>query len=97
MTQSLQLHLYPTKLLYTIFSIPHCSVYCNVILANLNARMYFWGESMLGTCVDSIAFNLDFHAASSSSRPVVTDSTNKQFPEPCLASSLNQVGFHASC
>ena len=52
---------------------------------------------MLGTCVDSIAFNLDLPGASSSSRPAVTDGTNKQCPEPCLVSSVNQVGFRASC
>jgi hypothetical protein len=38
------LHLYPSNLLYVVFAIPLCSVYCNTLLANLNARGYIRGE-----------------------------------------------------
>ncbi|KAF8130262.1 hypothetical protein EV363DRAFT_1167870 [Boletus edulis] len=34
------LHLFPSHLIYTTFVIPQCPVYCNTLLANLNARAY---------------------------------------------------------
>ncbi|KAH0836829.1 hypothetical protein J3R83DRAFT_8605, partial [Lanmaoa asiatica] len=39
------LHLFPLNLLYAVFGIPLCSVYCNTLLANLNARAYIRGEA----------------------------------------------------
>ncbi|KAN0088242.1 hypothetical protein V8E55_005299 [Tylopilus felleus] len=34
------LHRFPDKVYYAIFIVPLCSVYCNTLLANLNARTY---------------------------------------------------------
>ncbi|KAF8119480.1 hypothetical protein EV363DRAFT_1508025 [Boletus edulis] len=34
------LHLFPSNLIYTAFVIPQCPIYCNTLLANLNARAY---------------------------------------------------------
>ncbi|KAI9567062.1 hypothetical protein HD554DRAFT_2270339 [Boletus coccyginus] len=39
------LHFYPVNLFHTVFSFPLCSVYCNTLLANLNARAYIRGET----------------------------------------------------
>ncbi|KAN0088260.1 hypothetical protein V8E55_005317 [Tylopilus felleus] len=39
------LHVYPSNLLYAVFAFPLCSVYCNTLLANLNARAYIRGET----------------------------------------------------
>jgi len=46
------LHLYPTNLLYSVFAFPLCSVYCNTLLANLNARAYIRGETTTTHNVD---------------------------------------------
>jgi len=37
--------LYPSQIFYAIFGFPLCSVYCNTLLANLNARTYIRGET----------------------------------------------------
>ena len=34
------MHVYPTNALYGVFAIPLSSIYCNTLLANLNARLY---------------------------------------------------------
>ncbi|KAI9568509.1 hypothetical protein HD554DRAFT_2098636 [Boletus coccyginus] len=39
------LHLYRSASLYVVFGYPLCSVYCNTLLANLNARAYIRGET----------------------------------------------------
>ncbi|KAF8448801.1 hypothetical protein L210DRAFT_2627601 [Boletus edulis BED1] len=36
--------LYPHNSIYTVFGVPLCSVYCNTVLANLNARTYILGD-----------------------------------------------------
>ncbi|KAG6379581.1 hypothetical protein JVT61DRAFT_10086 [Boletus reticuloceps] len=36
----------PTRLYYVLFGIPLGSLYCNTLLANLNARAYIWSGSM---------------------------------------------------
>ncbi|KAN0088237.1 hypothetical protein V8E55_005294 [Tylopilus felleus] len=41
----IMLHLFPSNLMYTVFGIPICSIYCNTVLANLNARAYLRGDS----------------------------------------------------
>ncbi|KAH0830139.1 hypothetical protein J3R83DRAFT_1486, partial [Lanmaoa asiatica] len=33
-------HVLSSNLIYAVFSIPLCSIYCNTLLANLNARIY---------------------------------------------------------
>ncbi|KAH0830142.1 hypothetical protein J3R83DRAFT_1490, partial [Lanmaoa asiatica] len=33
-------HISSSNLTYAIFFIPLCSIYCNTLLANLNARIY---------------------------------------------------------
>lgn len=38
------MHTFPTKMNYVAFSIPLCTVYCNTVLANLNARQYIRNE-----------------------------------------------------
>ncbi|KAN0088218.1 hypothetical protein V8E55_005275 [Tylopilus felleus] len=38
------LHLFPSNMIYAVFSFPICSVYCNTLLANLNGRAYLRGE-----------------------------------------------------
>lgn len=43
--RTLQLHLYPSESLYLVFGFPLCSIYCNTLLANLNARAYIQGET----------------------------------------------------
>ncbi|KAI9567071.1 hypothetical protein HD554DRAFT_2039769 [Boletus coccyginus] len=39
------LHLFPSNMIYTVFVIPLCPVYCNTVLANLNARAYVRAEA----------------------------------------------------
>jgi hypothetical protein len=39
------LRLYPSQVLYAVFGFPLCSVYCNTLLANLNARTYIRGDT----------------------------------------------------
>jgi len=39
------LHVFPSNLLYVVFGIPLSSLYCNTLLANLNARAYIRGET----------------------------------------------------
>jgi len=51
------LHVFSSNLLNAMFSIPLCSVYCNTLLANLNAREYIRGE-MTTRNVDSSANRL---------------------------------------
>lgn len=34
------MHIYPMKMISTVFAIPLCPIYCNTVLANLNARQY---------------------------------------------------------
>ncbi|KAF8141405.1 hypothetical protein EV363DRAFT_1578669 [Boletus edulis] len=43
--------LYPHNSIYTVFGVPLCSIYCNTVLANLNARTYILGD--MTTHVDS--------------------------------------------
>ncbi|KAG6381789.1 hypothetical protein JVT61DRAFT_396 [Boletus reticuloceps] len=43
--------LYPRNSIYTVFGVPLCSIYCNTVLANLNARTYMLGD--MTTHVDS--------------------------------------------
>ncbi|KAN0088217.1 hypothetical protein V8E55_005274 [Tylopilus felleus] len=38
------LHVFPSSLIYGVFAIPVCPIYCNTLLANLNARAYLRGE-----------------------------------------------------
>jgi len=38
------LQIYPGNVIYVVFAVPLCSVYCNTLLANLNARGYIRGE-----------------------------------------------------
>ncbi|KAN0088271.1 hypothetical protein V8E55_005328 [Tylopilus felleus] len=47
------LHVYPISSLYAVFGLPLCSVYCNTLLANLNARSYIRGEIVTRNYVDS--------------------------------------------
>ncbi|KAH0836835.1 hypothetical protein J3R83DRAFT_8619 [Lanmaoa asiatica] len=39
------LYVSPSNLLYALFGIPICPIYCNTLLANLNAREYIRGEA----------------------------------------------------
>ncbi|KAI9454600.1 hypothetical protein HD554DRAFT_2150087 [Boletus coccyginus] len=39
------LYLYPSETFYVVFGFPLCSIYCNTLLANLNARAYIRGET----------------------------------------------------
>lgn len=48
-------------LIYAVFVIPICSVYCNTLLANLNARAYIRGEETVHDV------DVDFKSFSSSS------------------------------
>jgi hypothetical protein len=59
------LHLYPTNLLYSVFAFPLCSVYCNTLLANLNARSYIRGDPV----VDNIGAELAMGSPGASSDP----------------------------
>lgn len=75
--------------LYAVFSAPLCSVYCKTILANLNARMYFWGGPTLGTTVDNNTFDLDLPASSTLQSKVSNRASNRQHGGTCLDSSEN--------
>jgi len=46
LTRTRKVHLYPSNLLNTVFTFSLCPVYCNTLLANLNARAYIRGEAM---------------------------------------------------
>jgi len=39
------MHALPSNILYVVFAIPLSSLYCNTVLANLNARVYIRGET----------------------------------------------------
>lgn len=39
------MHVFPSNFLYLVFAIPLSSLYCNTLLANLNARVYIRGEA----------------------------------------------------
>ena len=43
-----QLYVLPLENLYSVFGIPLCPVYCNTLLANLNARVYLKDGSIRG-------------------------------------------------
>ena len=59
LTQTPQLQVYPSTLLNVLFAFPLCSVYCNTLLANLNARGYIRGEMTIHNLnVDSSTTNL---------------------------------------
>jgi hypothetical protein len=42
---TLQMHTYLTESISMVFATPLCSVYCNTVLANLNARQYIRSET----------------------------------------------------
>jgi len=46
------MHGFPTEMIYVVCGIPLCSVYCNTVLANLNARHYIRRET-IGHNVDT--------------------------------------------
>lgn len=46
LTQTPQMHVFSTSLLFVLFGFPLASLYCNALLANLNARSYIRGEGM---------------------------------------------------
>ncbi|KAI9567068.1 hypothetical protein HD554DRAFT_2270467 [Boletus coccyginus] len=39
------LHVFPSNMIYTVFVTPICPIYCNTLLANLNARAYIRAEA----------------------------------------------------
>jgi len=43
---------FPSNLLNVVFGIPLNSLYCNTVLANLNARAYIRGEAVISAAFD---------------------------------------------
>ncbi|KAH0828789.1 hypothetical protein J3R83DRAFT_3233 [Lanmaoa asiatica] len=80
------MQLFPSNLLYAVFGIPLCSVYCNTLLANLNVREYVRS----GVTVRNVGVDL---FTSSSSRPEVSDDikTEKQHGRANIISSDHQA------
>ncbi|KAH0836833.1 hypothetical protein J3R83DRAFT_8610 [Lanmaoa asiatica] len=79
------LHLFPLNLLYAVFGIPLCSVYCNTLLANLNARAYIRGEATTP--------NVGVDPFTSPALQVSSTKTDKQCGEAKIRPSGHQVGF----
>lgn len=69
--------------------LPLCSLYCNTVLANLNARAYLGGRET--TNIN----DLDLFA-NSSSQVSETAKTAEQSGVAKLVSAIKQVGFHSS-
>ncbi|KAF8555073.1 hypothetical protein OG21DRAFT_955594 [Imleria badia] len=62
---SIMLHVFPSNLIYVLFGIPLGSIYCNTLLANLNARSYIRGDPV----VDNIGAELAMGSPGASSDP----------------------------
>lgn len=78
------LHVFPLNLLYCVSGIPLCSVYCNTLLANLNAREYIRGSST--------THYVDADLFSSSSLPVSKSTKDdKQGGEPKVVTSVQGI------
>lgn len=86
--QTQQLHIFPSNLIYTVFGVPLCTVYCNTVLANLNARAYVRGET-------SHVIGTDLSTSSSSG---VSDNTgtDNQPGEMKLVCFVPEVGHYGS-
>ena len=87
------MHAFSTNLIYVVFGIPLASLYCNTLLANLNARMYLRGEAT------TLQLNADAELGTVSS-PVsgntkVENQNGKTKPE--LTSPTHLVSFHYPC
>ncbi|KAF8555070.1 hypothetical protein OG21DRAFT_954871 [Imleria badia] len=52
------LRVFPTNLLYVVFGIPLSSIYCNTLLANLNARTYIRGGTTPNGGADVVMMSL---------------------------------------
>ena len=76
------MHALPSNLLYVVFAIPLGSLYCNMVLANLNARLYIRG--------DATTHNTDGDLMMMSS-PVSSGTKVDQSRETKLASSTQLV------
>ena len=59
---------FPNNLIYVLFGIPLGSIYCNTLLANLNARSYIRGDPL----VDHVAADLTLRARPASGGPKTT-------------------------
>ncbi|KAG6380572.1 hypothetical protein JVT61DRAFT_4935 [Boletus reticuloceps] len=55
LTQVPQMRVFPSTVLYVLFGIPLDSLYCNMLLANLNARAYIRGGGMMPVSDDTKA------------------------------------------
>ena len=69
-----------------VSGLPLCPLYCNTLLANLNARAYLGGGET------SNVISMDLFASSRSQ----ASKTTKTAEQPKLVSSAKQVGFHSS-
>src|SRR6266702_3064642 len=81
------MHAFPTSAIYAVFAMPVTSIYCNTLLANLNARAYVRG-AVLPHNVDTDLFT------SSSALESDTTKTAKQGGQAKIVLSAPQVGFH---
>ena len=74
------MHIFPLDSIYLLAGVPITSLYCNTLLANLNARVYLQGEPspyFIDT-TDLIGMSDTGH--------------NKRNAEPTSTPSVNQVG-----
>ena len=80
------MHIYSLGMLYMVFGIPLSSLYCNTLLANLNARAYIRGDAV----THSVGINLV------TVRLPVSDDTraDEQSGETEFISPAHQVSFH---
>ena len=82
-----QLHVFPKNMLYAVPYLPLCSVSCNTLLANLNARGYIGGEAIMTRQVSADVIT------NASAAEGDDNKTNTQCEEPSLEFSPQEVRF----
>ncbi|KAF8555074.1 hypothetical protein OG21DRAFT_1484163 [Imleria badia] len=76
-----------TNLVYLVFAIPLASLYCNTLLANLNARTYIRGEAT--TLRDDVATELTIMSSPSSGNTKVGNQSRETKPEVVSSTQMN--------